>query len=150
LILDVGCGANPRGDINTDFSLNELETDRTHLKVKLDVRSSVTNLPFPDNSFGTVFANGLLHHIPRIKPAINEMIRVASDTVFGYEPHRLNWLIRRHHHYHYHYGFKKKDLYEIFRANPKVSNVQIHYVFDVAKKIPNITLQYFLLLKKEF
>src|ERR1700677_668323 len=39
---------------------------------------SVLSIPFPDNSFDIVFSHGVLHHVPKILPAQEEIARVLK------------------------------------------------------------------------
>jgi ubiquinone/menaquinone biosynthesis C-methylase UbiE len=83
LILDVGCGVNPRGDVNLDFKFGgDYGTQRT----KADVIGDVTNLNYQDDSFDIVHFNGLLHHIKDPRRAWLEIERVASKMIIGLEP----------------------------------------------------------------
>ncbi len=66
------------------------------------VVANVTNLPFPDKTFGTALASHLLEHLPdtqSAKLALAELIRVADNVYIAY-PSRQSvaaWIIPDHH-----------------------------------------------------
>lgn len=68
LVLDVGCGANPRGDVNLDLS----KTFPIDLIADLDA-----NLPFRDDSFDKAIAFHVLEHLKYPCHALLELVRVA-------------------------------------------------------------------------
>lgn len=83
MILDVGSGELPVGDINIDaFYFNNENRKRS----KIQVRCSAEYLPFVDNSFDTVVCKRALHHVPNPKKAFAEFIRVSSGIVYNSEP----------------------------------------------------------------
>jgi ubiquinone/menaquinone biosynthesis C-methylase UbiE len=62
-----------------DYSSRNLSKASERLvKTKL-VRTSISKLPFHDNTFDSVIAVRVLHHLPRLEDAIGEMTRVARD-----------------------------------------------------------------------
>jgi SAM-dependent methyltransferase len=83
LILDIGCGVNPVGDVNVDLPFGG---DYAKLKTKANVIESARNLPFRNGAFEVGFFNGLLHHLEDSDKAWKEILRVCSDVVIGNEP----------------------------------------------------------------
>ncbi len=92
MILDVGCGVHPVGDVNVDlpFLLASDSGVRAEVKTGANVFTSEYNLPFRDNSFEVAHFHGLLHHLNDPKRAWREMARVAKDMIVGLEPSFLN------------------------------------------------------------
>ena len=84
LVLDVGCGLNPRGDVNTDPYLES--THRRGGKGKtLDtsvipgfVPAKAEDLPFNDRQFEVVRCHQVLEHIEDWRTALKEMWRVCG------------------------------------------------------------------------
>jgi len=98
--LDVGCGLNFKGDVNTDLFL---ETTKGRSNVEKEwkhrinakaipnfVRSDIHHLPFRNNQFHTVYCHHVLEHkgINYIK-AIKELLRVTKYKLEICVPHFL-------------------------------------------------------------
>ena len=108
MILDVGCGEHPHGDVNLDLGKRILASDSGPYG-KANIYASVYNLPFIDNSFEVVHFVGLLHHLDNPVKAWNEIVRVAKDIIVGEEPSKFN--IRAYlDKYHVYHGFWKRQL----------------------------------------
>ena len=87
-VLEVGCGeaaniinltaiSEKRQWTGADFSLEKIGFCNSH-KTGTFLCADALNLPFKNNSFDTVFARDLLHHISEIRNiAVQEMIRVC-------------------------------------------------------------------------
>lgn len=100
-VLDVGCGANPMGDVNIDLFVGHTEHRAEPLIPKETpnfIICDACHLPFKDDSFPVVFSKDTLEHVGR-KPqrtnpapynALKEMLRVASRNLELYVPHRLS------------------------------------------------------------
>jgi len=60
-------------------------------------QGSVLDLPFPDNSFDVVFSHGVLHHVPEIRQAQQEIHRVLRPggelVIMMYARWSLNYLV---------------------------------------------------------
>jgi len=99
LILDVGCGENPRGDVNLD--LYPMETghragDQSKLSRALKmkeipnfIRADACHIPFKDDTFSTVFSSQTIEHVSDPILMIKEMFRVSKRKVIVLCPHRL-------------------------------------------------------------
>jgi len=100
LILDNGCGngwfyemvgqsdTDDLRIVGLDVSSGMLRKARTRLTEV--VRGDSCRLPFKSNSFQTVIARGLLHHLPDPSQGIAEIQRVLrkGGTLVAYEPNR--------------------------------------------------------------
>jgi len=69
MILDVGCGNKPRGDINIDF---------VKQTVPNFIRADALNLPFRDNVFSHARSYHVIEHVGNPLKMISELKRVAS------------------------------------------------------------------------
>lgn len=67
-----------------DITAESVARVRTRLALKGlsgDVRQgSVTEIPWPDNSFDIVFSHGVLHHVPNVEAAQRELHRVLRPN----------------------------------------------------------------------
>ena len=125
MILDIGCGVHPKGDVNVDFVAGgDFGTKST----KANVYASVYHLPFRDKSFEVVTFVGLLHHLKTVHCAAcdsphgdqhgwHEMLRVCKDVVLGYEPN-LNVVFPRDPTEKHHLYSRKRVLWPILRPHP--------------------------------
>jgi ubiquinone/menaquinone biosynthesis C-methylase UbiE len=104
MILDVGCGTYPRGDVNCDLFICDTG-HRTGLKERRDksikpreVKNFVLcdgqYLPFKDSSFEQVVSIHLIEHVNDPWLLLKEIIRVSSDKVTIRCPHRLGDRLR--------------------------------------------------------
>jgi len=101
----------------------------------LVVKSTVTNLPFPDESFDAVICAEVLEHIPESQRAIRELVRVLKPqgrlaiSVPRYLPERICWAISRA--YHEEPGghiriFRKRELRTLL-GNSGLSCFRVNY-----------------------
>ena len=96
MILDLGCGNNPKGDVNLDLYVRgtshrgwndeALDTKRIPNFVRADVR---IDLPFRNDVFDEVHAYQLIEHLPNPLRLLMEMKRVSRNKVIIECPHRL-------------------------------------------------------------
>jgi ubiquinone/menaquinone biosynthesis C-methylase UbiE len=109
-ILDLGAGkasigtviaqyCTPAKVVSLELVLQRLRAAivlRQHFSTMSLVCGDVFNLPFKDNFFNFIIANSFLHHLPNVKQAIIEIVRVLKPGGFyiGREPNFNNPLVR--------------------------------------------------------
>jgi SAM-dependent methyltransferase len=97
-VLDVGCGHQPKGDVNVDLhpepTAHRAADQRVCNDVKLDlkntpnfVKADALHLPFPNACFDSVQSNHFLEHAPDPEVALSEMLRVSARWVEIHVPH---------------------------------------------------------------
>jgi SAM-dependent methyltransferase len=90
-VLEVGCGIAMDGRLLTengvdyravDYSLESLKLAREHFAQQglpgPFANADATSLPFADGSFDLVFSIGVVHHVPDVARACNELARVTA------------------------------------------------------------------------
>ncbi len=87
-ILEIGCGdglfaqvlfkKNIKIDVGIDSDENEIRRAKKSNMYNRLICTSVTNLPFKNCSFKTVFINGVLEHIPELSTALGEINRILK------------------------------------------------------------------------
>lgn len=86
--LDVGCGTLRHGEDYTTVDL---------YNPKADIKATMWDLPFPDNSVEAIWAEACLEHIarPKVQPTLKEWLRVLQPcgTVVISVPD-LDWVCR--------------------------------------------------------
>ena len=103
MILDVGCGSTPQGDVNVDpfmgFSPHHARVidGRDYLNF---VQGGLPQLPFRDKAFNVVSCRHVIEHTDNPVEAVLELRRVARKAVFLKVPnnplhefplHRYTW-----------------------------------------------------------
>lgn len=103
LVLDVGCGRRPRGNVNVDVSKEwtpycyKHEQFRTfdYHQIPNFILASACNLPFRDKVFDRVVSFSVLEHIKTPFKALKEIVRVCKGEGDLYVPHRFGWSAKR-------------------------------------------------------
>jgi SAM-dependent methyltransferase len=83
-ILDIGCGDGLFGrvffddkvEVGLDRSAKELKTAARHGAYRTLMLADVADIPLPDDSFATVFSNGVLEHVDNLAAGLKEIARV--------------------------------------------------------------------------
>ena len=91
MILDVGCGDAPRGDVNVDLFINQTpHIWRPHVidakKIPNFMRADAEHLPFRDGMFETVYCCDLIEHFVNPTKCFLELWRVSKRTVLIWVP----------------------------------------------------------------
>lgn len=96
LILDVGCGFSPKGDVNTDLFITDKnghrmqESNLKEIKISNFVLCDAQYLPFKSNTFNTVISYHVIEHVNNPQLMLKELIRVSNDEIKIKCPHRLS------------------------------------------------------------
>lgn len=107
MILDVGCGDRPRGDINVDVNVGwnphtGAQRDKIKYvdpkKIRNFVKASGEHLPFRNDVFLKVSAFAVIKHIDNPLQLLKEMIRVSRFKILLTCPHRFGSHARAPHH----------------------------------------------------
>jgi len=107
MILDIGCGDNPKGDINVDLYRYSNETGNfqklpyRRIKTKCDIIATGEHLPFKDNTFTLVVSYQVIEHTHDPKRFLSEAIRVSKFKVIIECPHRKGQTAKIIYHRHY-------------------------------------------------
>ena len=98
--LDVGCGEDYTGTVNTDLYPHDASRSRYYgkngfqrnlEKIPNFVKSTVNNLPFQDDSFEIVTCSHLLEHLGvNLITACKELLRVAKGKVIIRVPSQVS------------------------------------------------------------
>jgi len=84
-ILDLGCGDGVFAQIFFNQEMVEVGLDRSPAELKLAARTgryrqlveaSADAIPYPNDSFATVFSNGVLEHVDNLAGSLAEIARV--------------------------------------------------------------------------
>lgn len=83
MILDVGCGADPRGDVNVDLMVkgSHEKWDQNPEGIPNFVRADVRYLPFRSRSFDLVYCSHVLEHLEDPDEGLSELKRVSRSRV---------------------------------------------------------------------
>lgn len=102
--LDVGCGEDYHGTVNTDLYPHDASRSRycgkngfqrNLNKIPNFVKSDINNLPFQDDAFKIVICSHLLEHVGvNTITACKELLRVAKDKVIIRVPSHVS--VSRH------------------------------------------------------
>lgn len=85
-ILDVGCGSNPKGDVNVDLFVEPIQrAEKQRInpkKIKNFVFADAHYLPFRDDIFQVVYSSHLLEHCLHPFTVLKEYRRVSKAIVY--------------------------------------------------------------------
>ena len=87
LILDVGYGEHPKGDINLDVGLRSKNSYPAGLKTKANIIADAHHLPFRPQSFRLVMCTHVLEHLKSPREALREFNRVGEHVAITV-PHK--------------------------------------------------------------
>jgi len=86
LILDLGCGSFPKGDVNVDLFLAPIQSAEKlpiePKKIKNFVLADAHYLPFRDDTFTIVYSSHVLEHLVNPYIALKEFKRVSRAVVY--------------------------------------------------------------------
>jgi ubiquinone/menaquinone biosynthesis C-methylase UbiE len=95
MVLDVGCGFQPRGDVNCDLYVKDVVNHRAFGSDILDVHKipnfvvcSGFYLPFKDGAFGEVICAQVVEHVDNPLALLRELVRVSNDVIRVETVHR--------------------------------------------------------------
>jgi hypothetical protein len=96
MILDVGCGPCPKGDVNVDLFYGVASPHIGYTTHKIEgipnfVKASAEALPFRDESFTLVHASHLMEHLKTPYQFLREAERVSYDCVYIQVPALLEY-----------------------------------------------------------
>lgn len=111
-LLDMGCGRGyfleQVGKARPDLKLTGCDIMRdVTLKVGEFVQGNIEKLPFEDNSFDVVTCSHTLEHIVNVKPAIEELKRVAKRRLVIVVPKQRYYYYTLDMHVHF-FPYKEK------------------------------------------
>ena len=95
LVLDVGCGVRPRGDVNVDLYIEPMHRNGKHIdttKVQNFIKADGRDMHmFTDRQFSKVFCDNVIEHIPDWWNLLTELWRVTGHHLVIICPHR-SWI----------------------------------------------------------
>jgi len=95
MILDVGCGHIPRGDVNCDLMIPDADEkwDLNPHWIPNFVRADVRFLPFKSRCFDVVFCSHVLEHLEDPGEGLDELKRVSGNIVAVIVPFSLKRIL---------------------------------------------------------
>jgi ubiquinone/menaquinone biosynthesis C-methylase UbiE len=76
MILDIGCGQNPKGNINVDID----KTVAKKAKIPNFIVADACYLPFKTRTFALAIASHVLEHLPNPLDTLTEWKRIARNV----------------------------------------------------------------------
>ena len=86
MILDVGCGNNPQGDVNCDIVKQDTSTPF--------ILCDSQHLPFRPETFTTVHSSHVIEHVNDPVLMMEELLRVSNKHVTVKTPHLFSYSAR--------------------------------------------------------
>lgn len=152
MILDVGCGTNPKGNVNIDLYVTDFghRLDNSvidYRKTPNFVLCDLNNIHFPfiDNYFDEVYSNQVIEHINNPIKFMNEILRVCKKDglIILRLPHFIGEIFSCRNKYHKwrfsrkwfakHYNVISSNIY-CYRLFMKVIPIGIPSEFEVRIK----------------
>jgi len=142
MILDVGCGNQPHGDVNLDLYPHA----NIHRNIELNPKNiqnfiigDARNLPFKSNTFSLVYCSHTLEHFNQPLKVLKELIRVSNKEIIIKIPHRFSYPKLRHIHKSF---FNVSWFGRVLSKNPDVAYYDIETFSRFFKFFPFISLPY--------
>lgn len=96
-VLEIGCGSGRYTYQLLKHTDHVLGIDNNPELLKINpyktILGNAYKLPFPDNTLDVCFCSCLLHHLEKPRLALDEMLRVAKESVVVVEPNRNSWVV---------------------------------------------------------
>ena len=90
IILDVGCGDMPKGDVNIDLFPHVKALGREGIPTTADIFCDGRRLPFRDGTFEKVLCHHVIEHTTDPFGVLVELVRVSSQDIEIRTPHRYS------------------------------------------------------------
>jgi ubiquinone/menaquinone biosynthesis C-methylase UbiE len=121
IVLDIGCGSNPKGLVNIDAFPEERSQcweEWDPKEVENFILSDANALPFREEVFDKVLCIHTLEHLPRPIEALNEMKKACRGTIEIITPSEYNM---------------DKTKTHVYTWNPHTLRNLLEIVFDYVK-----------------
>lgn len=141
-VLDVGCGTNPKGNVNCDLYPNLSLHRFPHKKIELKaipnfVRCDAHFLPFKDGSFETIIASHLLEHCEFPFLVLQEFRRVSTRKVIIEVPNLSKVVFRENPTHFFTWSeYSLQNLLDHFFTRVEIYNAYYRFRSKFLKKIP--------------
>jgi len=78
MILDVGCGNNPKGTVNIDVEIKH--------NIENFIKADAQNLPFKTNAFSESISDHAIEHVINVENMVAELKRVTYKKITIFTP----------------------------------------------------------------
>jgi len=127
--LDVGCGVNPKGDVNCDIVV--------YSKLDNFIRCDGEFLPFRDACFNEVYSSHTIEHCNNPLRFLFELLRVSNRRVIIKCPHRFSSYAKIKEHKHF---FDRTWFYKVLKNKCKYLRIEVSWTgfkpFSFFHKLP--------------
>jgi len=136
LVLDVGCGDNPKGNINVDICIGwspQTGNQKDKLAfinprmIKNFVLASGEFLPFQSDCFERVVSFEVIEHANNPMQFLHELIRVSKSEIVVSTPHRYSISAKMP--FHKHFFTRSWFVQACKKENVKIKSVKITYTY---------------------
>lgn len=136
MILDVGSGHYPKGDVNIDLhpeESNQRGSGKNQIKslnaknIKNFIIADAQNIPLRSNLFSTVISYHVIEHVDHPLKMLREIVRVAKNRVIMICPHRFSGRESVHKQYFYMHWFNH-NLRRLGLKGVKVNIAEYRYI----------------------